>query len=155
MCRQQSEPLFTVDDLYDGRGITAEITQDVWRDRLSIEIEPISIETAANRMIRTAQSYDVVMYEYYLTDKAGHEMDFSMAEQVVQRLDTFLGCLYRAISKEDLIIVTSDHGNIEDLSIKTHTRNPVPLIVLGKHAEKFSQARSITDVIPTLIELSA
>jgi hypothetical protein len=155
MCRQQSQSLFSVDDLHDGRGITAEITQDVWRDRLSIEIEPISIETAATRMIRTAQMNDVVMYEYYLTDKAGHEMDFSMAEQVVRRLDTFLGFLYKAISKEDLIIVTSDHGNIEDLSIKTHTRNPVPLIVLGKHAEKFSKAQSITDVIPTLVELSA
>lgn len=155
MCRQQSHPLHTIDDIYLDRGITAEITQEVWKERLGLDIPTISIEAAATRMIQTAESFDVVMYEYYLTDKAGHEMDIMFAEKVLQRLDAFVGFLYRNLRSNDLIVITSDHGNIEDLSVKTHTRNPVPLIALGKNAEAFSRAQSITDVVPIMMDIKA
>jgi len=154
MCRQQALPLHTIEDVFADKGITAEITQEVWRERLALDIPTIPIEAAVSRMIRAGAHDDLVMYEYYLTDKAGHAMDAALAQQVLQRLDTFLGLLYRKLSDDDLIVISSDHGNIEDLSVKTHTRNPVPLMALGKNADQFSRARSITDVTPIIMELS-
>jgi bisphosphoglycerate-independent phosphoglycerate mutase (AlkP superfamily) len=31
----------------------------------------------------------------------------------------------------DLVVVTSDHGNLEDLSDRGHTLNPVPALLIG------------------------
>ena len=33
------------------------------------------------------------------------------------------------------LIVTSDHGNVEDLRTKSHTWNPVPTLLFGERAE--------------------
>lgn len=154
MCRQQSQSLHTIEDVLADRGITAEISQEAWKERLSLDIPTISTQAAASRMLQAGTTHDVVMYEYYLTDKAGHEMDFSLAEKVLQRLDAFIGYLYQNLGDEDLLLISSDHGNIEDLSVKTHTRNPVPLIALGANADQFAKARSLTDVVPIMMELS-
>jgi bisphosphoglycerate-independent phosphoglycerate mutase (AlkP superfamily) len=42
------------------------------------------------------------------------------------------------------LIICSDHGNIEDLSVKTHTRNPALTITAGKSAQKI--AETVTDI---------
>ena len=62
-----------------------------------------------------------------------------MAE-AVRVLETFDAMLVGVIEGLDttstLLVMTSDHGNIEDLSTKSHTRNPVPLVLFGhRHAE--------------------
>jgi len=51
----------------------------------------------------------------------------------------------------DLLALCSDHGNLEDLSIKTHTRHPVPLLAWGAGATSFAEAAAITDVTPALV----
>lgn len=48
-------------------------------------------------------------------------------------------------------MITSDHGNIEDLSVKTHTRHPVPLVVYGgSHREFAAQLSDGVDDPPDL-----
>ncbi|MDX1740430.1 MAG: peptidase, partial [Rhodothermales bacterium] len=49
------------------------------------------------------------------------------------------------------LLLTSDHGNLEDLSVKTHTRNPVPFVALGPAAHDFAEVRSILDVTPAIL----
>jgi len=52
------------------------------------------------------------------------------------------------------VILTSDHGNIEDLSVRNHTLNPVPTIVWGRHREHIaSRVRSLTDITPTIVDV--
>lgn len=150
MCRYMDYPLNTVEEVVNQDAITAEITQEVWKERLGLDIPSISTIEAAQRMVRKAHVNDVVLFEYYLTDKAGHEQNLAMSIEVLHRLDSFLMELMRNISDRDLLILTSDHGNIEDLSVKTHTRNPVPLIVLGHQASHFAQAESLIDIVPLL-----
>jgi bisphosphoglycerate-independent phosphoglycerate mutase (AlkP superfamily) len=57
---------------------------------------------------------------------------------------------------ETLLLVTSDHGNIEDLTTKTHTRHPVPLILYGagarSFADRFEPGADLTAVTPSLLE---
>jgi len=49
-------------------------------------------------------------------------------------------------------VLISDHGNIEDLSTKGHTRNPVPCIAIGSRHEEFArEIKNLTHITPTII----
>jgi 2,3-bisphosphoglycerate-independent phosphoglycerate mutase len=152
MCQQQSIPLHTEEDVRSGLAITAEITQEIWKERLGIDLPKINEQQAAERMLIAGRRNDIVMYEYYLTDKAGHAMDHGMAENVIARIDAFLSALVDGMGSDDLLLISSDHGNIEDLGVKTHTTNPVPLIALGNGADAFYDVLSIADVVPGLMK---
>ena len=54
--------------------------------------------------------------------------------------------------RETLVILTSDHGNIEDLSVRTHTRNKAMTLLWGSGAQETADSmRSITDVTPAVL----
>ena len=140
-----------LDTVLDGKSLTAEIIQDAWRDSLNLDVPKITPEDAAQRALNSLLDFDLVLYEYYLTDKAGHEMDSEKANKVLGVLDRFLVEIIENLKEGDTLVISSDHGNIEDLSIKTHTRNPVPLFVKGD-TSAFKKAASILDVTPAIIE---
>ena len=113
--------------------LTAEIVQNTWREKLNISIPKITTIDAAQRLYTILPNYDLVMYEYYLTDKAGHTKSHEDAETVMNPFDEFLLHILKHKKEDDLLVITSDHGNLEDLSVKTHTRNKIPLMVfMGK-----------------------
>jgi 2,3-bisphosphoglycerate-independent phosphoglycerate mutase len=140
------------EDVMSGTAITAEIVQEAWRELLGLDVPKIEPEEASSRVLKAQDRYDLVMYEYYLTDKAGHAQDRVMADKVLHVLDRFLLKIIREMKSSDTLVITSDHGNVEDLSVKTHTRNPVPLFVQGE-TEPFKEARSILDVTPAILRL--
>ncbi|MDG5767019.1 alkaline phosphatase family protein [Balneolales bacterium ANBcel1] len=149
MTRSAGLRLNTIAEIHRGEAITAEITQDVWRSRLSLNVPVITEEQAASRVVNAAGKYDLVLMEYYLTDKAGHGRDKKGARDILSKLDQFLSHLLNlAVKNGHTILITSDHGNIEDLSIKTHTRNKVPFYVSGEGSQHFHGIRSIQDVTP-------
>jgi bisphosphoglycerate-independent phosphoglycerate mutase (AlkP superfamily) len=56
--------------------------------------------------------------------------------------------------KRQTLILCSDHGNFEDFSTRSHTRNPVYTIVWGRGQKEFiSGIRSIQDITPALVRL--
>ncbi|MGF1669354.1 MAG: alkaline phosphatase family protein [Balneolaceae bacterium] len=140
-------------DILEGNAITAEITQERWREMLDTNIPEISQETAAERVLLASEKYDFVLYEYYLTDKAGHSKNSEQAANVLVNLDRFLLHIYRNKNKNTHLVISSDHGNLENLTIKTHTRNPVPFFVSGPDSDIISEAESITDVANGLLQL--
>jgi len=72
-------------------------------------------------------------------------------EEAVEKLRS--GCLFRRAlnlynEDEDIIFITSDHGNIEDLTVNTHTFNKVPTVILGKIPENVEiEINSLTDIM--------
>jgi len=152
MAKSAGVKLNRVEDLLEGNAVTAEIKQNVWRETLGIDVPVITEEEAAGRVIRAADKYDLVLYEYYLTDKAGHSMVRKFADDVLSVLDNFLISIIHQMKESDTLVICTDHGNIEDLSIKTHTRNPVPLFVKGD-TKPFAKAESILDVTPGILEV--
>jgi hypothetical protein len=146
MARSAGVSLNTEKDLRAGRAITAEIINRSWRERLGIVLPEIKPEDAADRLLRIARKKEVILFEYFLTDKAGHAQDMEWARQILDVLDGFLTRLMERLSSRDSIVLSSDHGNMEDLSRKTHTLNRVPLFVQGPAAQFFWDARSIADV---------
>ena len=55
------------------------------------------------------------------------------------------------LAPETTLVVTSDHGNTEDLSTRIHTRNPVPLLAVGPAAHAFAAVRSLDMLAPALL----
>ena len=48
---------------------------------------------------------------------------------------------------EGLLIITSDHGNIENKNHRSHTENPVPTILIGqRHEELAGDIHDLTDI---------
>jgi bisphosphoglycerate-independent phosphoglycerate mutase (AlkP superfamily) len=92
------------------------------------------------------------MYEYFLTDLAGHAQDMANAVEVLGNLDAFLDALLcRVDFSRNLVILTSDHGNLEDLSVRTHTVNPVPTLLWGDGAaEVADEIRDLSDIAPAI-----
>ncbi|MFU8811431.1 MAG: alkaline phosphatase family protein [Balneolaceae bacterium] len=138
-------------DIMEGRAVTADITQNAWREQLHMDVPMITEKEAADRLLHAATRYDLVLFEYYLTDKAGHLQQMETAEGVLQSLDRLLTAVSDGLRSGDTLVLTSDHGNLEDLSIKKHTRNPVPLIVKGT-SDHFHTCRSIMDVTPAIVK---
>lgn len=149
-CMDAGVPVRSLEELRRGKALAADLTGRGWRE-LGLDVEPISEEEAGARLHALSQNYRFTLFEYFLTDKAGHSRDARRAATVLRALDHFLGRLFDDIDSETLLIVTSDHGNLEDLSTKSHTRNPVPLVAYGRGAHHFRDARSITDVTPAVL----
>ena len=144
-------PIPTLADLRDGRAVLWDITHEIASGYLGYELAPVSPEEAGERLARLAAEYDLVLFESFLTDLAGHgRID---PEWVLSRLDPFLGAVLAHRSPETTLVVCSDHGNLEDVSTKSHTVNPVPLLAVGPDADCFCQAVDITDVAPAILSL--
>jgi 2,3-bisphosphoglycerate-independent phosphoglycerate mutase len=89
------------------------------------------------------------LFEYFLTDLAGHKQRMHRAVLYLEDVDEmFSGINGAADLTETLLIVTTDHGNVENIKTRGHTRNPVPLIAVGSGHERFRDLTSITEVTP-------
>jgi len=129
-------PLFTADDLYAGRALAADFTGDGWRSRLGYTDVPVlTLRQAGSSLAELARQYDFSFFEYWPTDVLGHRASLEEAVMALKQLDAVLGGLLEAWDDtRDLLVVTSDHGNLEDLSHRHHTLNPVPTILVGKRS---------------------
>jgi 2,3-bisphosphoglycerate-independent phosphoglycerate mutase len=153
-------PLLTGADLDAGRALAADFTGEGWRDRLHLPQTPVlSPEEAGHRLAHLAMQNDFAFFEYWLTDYAGHHQDMAAALELLSTLDAVLGGLLAAWDDAaGLILVTSDHGNMEDLSVRGHTLNPVPALVIGapELRRRFTAGLAgLTDVAPAIERLLA
>jgi len=130
-CMLSGVPLCRYDELRKGMAISADITNAAWPGLGYPDIKPIEPHEAGRRLAHLTTQYDFVLFEYWITDKTGHSSNLEEAIEVLERFDAMLGGILDNLDKRSTVLITSDHGNIEDMSTKTHTRNPVPLIVTG------------------------
>ncbi len=159
-CAMTGIPLLQGRELESGRAISADITNEGWKSLGHPDIGVIEPAEAGRRLAKLSAGHDFVLFEYWKTDYAGHSRNMEEAVQVLERFDALLGGLLESLeSARTLLLITSDHGNIEDMSVKTHTRHPVPMILYGhRHREMASllQARSrpsLTHVTPAIMRI--
>ena len=154
MARAAGVRLRRADDLRAGRALAADLTGEAWRRLFDPGLDPVPEAEAGRRLAALLGAHDAVLYEHFATDKAGHSRDPDRARDVLTALDRFLGGVLGALPADALLVVSSDHGNIEDLSVKTHTRHPVPLVAWGPGADVFGAAASLLDVAPAIEALA-
>jgi hypothetical protein len=126
--------LFTKDDYYAGDALAADFTGYGWREFLHLRDAPVyEPEAAGQKLAEIASKYDFSLFEYWASDYAGHKQDMDSAVHQLERFDGVLKGLLESKSdwQSDLLLLTSDHGNMEDLSTRRHTAADVPLLLFG------------------------
>jgi hypothetical protein len=148
-------PLFTKEDYYAGRALSADFVGEGWRGFLGFPDAPSYQPVEAGiKLAELAKNYDFSLFEYWASDYAGHKQDMDWA---VSQLETFDGVLKGLLQtwrdKDGLILLTSDHGNMEDLSTRKHTDAKVPLLLIGdlEVRRKFqANLQDLTDIAPAI-----
>lgn len=143
-------PFYDLDDLRDGNALYMDIDHGLLK-KMGFHVPVITPEEAAKRLLNISSRFDFTLFEYFLSDMAGHTGSREEAINVLLTLDRFLGTVISAYDGHDqLLIVTSDHGNLEDLSHCKHTANPVPALLVGPSDLRSLLAPRISDLTDLL-----
>lgn len=146
------ETITTINDLLDERALMQDLTRETIQDHYP-DVPIIAPPRAAEHLFALARDYDFTLYEFFQTDVSGHSSDYARACAVLSVYDSFLSTLVRLVEAAGItLVMTSDHGNVENVSERGHTRDPVPFIAFGPQ-EQMLRARvsSLVDVTPALL----
>ena len=141
--------LMGADELRNGRAVSPGFTNEAWRTYLGYKDMPeLTLFAAGQRIAALARTYHFSFFEHWPSDRAGHRGSLADAAKHLEVIDEAIGGLLADWDDEHgLLIITSDHGNIEDKSQRQHTYNPVPTIVVGRnHAALAQQINDLTDI---------
>ena len=153
MALSTPEVISTLDDLYEDQAVLQDLTRETIQDRYP-DLTTISPEDAAEQLFNLARGNDFTLYEFFQTDVAGHSSDYARACAVLRLYDRFLSTLVRFTEAAGItLVMTSDHGNVEAINERGHTRNPVPFIVFGpQEAEIRARVKSLVDITPAILD---
>jgi len=142
----------TVEDLNAGRAVYQDFTNAMLIER-GEEVAPRTPEQAGDVLASIVTNHRFTLYEYFITDKVGHAQNLERARTVVRNLALMIRCLLKRLDlSQTTVILTSDHGNLEDLSTRSHTLNPVPTIVWGAHRQQIAnRISSLIDITPAIV----
>jgi 2,3-bisphosphoglycerate-independent phosphoglycerate mutase len=145
-------PFRTIEDLKKDEALFHDFTNESLSS-YGIDVERRSPAKAAQVLARIASQNRFTLYEYFLTDKLGHAQELEKSRLTLTTLASFIRELLKLIDlKSTTVILTSDHGNIEDLSVRNHTLNDVPTIVWGANREQVAnRIKNLADVTPAII----
>lgn len=150
-------PLFTDKDYYEGKALSADFTGEGWREFLGNPNAPVfEPESAGAKLGELAKQYDFSFFEYWASDYAGHKQDMPSATRQLETFDSVLkGLLEAWQAEEGLIVLTSDHGNMEDLSTRKHTATQVPLLIFGDKSKRseFQTITDLTGIAPAIMKI--
>jgi hypothetical protein len=140
--------LLRIDDYRAGKAVSADLT-GAYLHRHDATLLPFSAFEMGQRLATLAQQHNFTFFDVWLTDHAGHRWPFEKCVELVETLDAFLQGVVENLGDVTLL-VTSDHGNLEDKSVKTHTLADVPLMVMGEGSNQFANATSLLEVAPAV-----
>ena len=139
--------------LADGAAVSSEIVNDGWIEKLGHTSLPrVTEEGAGANLARISQTADLTLYAHYSTDNAGHSQRLDTAVEALQRVDAFLAGLCSELSEDTLLLIASDHGNLEDVR-GSHTRNPTLGIAAGPGAHDAARLSDIREVPSFILEM--
>ena len=135
------------------------------RDVATYDLKPeMSAREVTESLVKYVREQDVglVIANYANADMVGHTGNFEAAVRAVEVIDDCLGKVVdAAMSKKGKVVITADHGNIEQLidydtgmPHTAHTTNLVPVILVDEERRKcrLSQGSGV-DIAPTILQL--
>ncbi len=151
--------LKTDQDLFAGQALAADFTGKGWREHLGYRHSPLLEPFEAGQLMTSLSSrLDLAFLEFWISDYIGHGQQMEAALAMLAEFDQVLGGLLESWDdQEGVILITSDHGNMEDLSTRKHTRNKVPALVIGSRETREPFLDGLDDlsgVTPAILELA-
>ena len=106
------------------------------------------------------EKYDFIVVNFANGDMVGHTGNFEAAKKAVEAVDTELSrILDRAKEEGYAIVLTSDHGNCEEMKDKdgniltNHTVGDVWCYILADGVDSVAEGRGLNNVAPTVLKL--
>jgi hypothetical protein len=149
--------LMTAEDLRAGEAFSVDFTGKGWAAQPGFPSAPVySPQQAGVNLADVSRQYDLTWFDYWISDYAGHKQEMDQAIELLESFDAVLAGLLEAWKdRADLFVLTSDHGNLEDLSKRGHTDNKVPALLLGPAdlRQPFADAlEDLTDFMPAVMK---
>jgi hypothetical protein len=144
-------PFRTTNDLLNNNAVYWDITREYLN--LTSNIKTISPESAGSHLTAIAGKHELTIFECFATDIIGHSTSMKKATDLLAIVDKFICGIIDTLPENVSLLLSSDHGNIEDLSVGSHTENAVPLLVAGPSAPFFNAVNRIDQVTPAIIDL--
>ena len=140
------------EDLLEGRAVAHDLTHWKVRER-GYDLPLRTPEEAGAIIAAEAMKSDFSLFEYFETDRAGHARDRAAALHCFGDLERALRTVLERVDRTALtVLVVSDHGNVEDLSLGTHTMNPALFLTWGPGVNDGEpdtvSPRRLTDITP-------
>lgn len=139
--------LADAEDYKNFRAISADLTGEHASHRAILP--PTSPYAMGKRLAEVARGYDFTFFDGWITDIAGHRWHWQDTLRLLHQVDDFCAGVHDH-ANDMSIIMTSDHGNIEAKDSKSHSYNPVPLLVWGEASQYFEACSSLVDVAPAI-----
>lgn len=147
-------------DLLRDRAVAWDVERDRFAERAGPEaagLPRVGAREAGNHLAELAAEHRLTLYETFYTDLAGHRRWGIEPADAVRRLDGLVGGLRDGLDARPearvTVVLTSDHGNLEDATHTVHTRNPVPLLAFGPAAERFRDLTRIDQVAGRILDV--
>lgn len=141
------------DSLAAGDAVASEILNDGWRAHLGPRIPRLTAEEAGGTLARIHALHDLTVFAHYHTDLVGHRGGIAEAATALETVDRFLAGVMARVDDDTLILVASDHGNIEDARVG-HTRNPSLGLAIGRGALELTPPASLLEVAELVLDLA-
>ncbi len=140
--------LKTSDDLRAQQALSADFTAAGWVAQPDFPPAPVLTPyDAGRRLADLAGQFEMSWFDYWPSDYAGHR---GVMADAISLLELFDHVVHGLIDAWDdaagLVVITSDHGNLEDLAKRGHTLNPVPGLLIGSLALRRDFSRGLKDL---------
>ena len=134
-----------ISDIFSGRGITRSIPTKSNAHGLEVT-SGLSVENFRGLAFVNLVDFDSVY---------GHRNDVDGYARAVSEFDAWLGDFMETMGRDDLLIVTADHGCDPATPSTDHSREYVPLLVYGKEVKPCSLGvrESFADIAATVLDI--
>jgi hypothetical protein len=143
-------PLRTLDQARAGEALAHDVTGARAR-AYGLDVPLRTPEEGAEVFWRVAEGMDFTLFEHFVADEAGHARDMALAESSLATFDDFARAVLARRPEDVRVLVCSDHGNVEDLRIRNHTRGPVALLAFPP-LDGGARLETVADVAGILAE---
>jgi hypothetical protein len=144
-------------ELRNGTAFSVDWTGQGWREFMGYTDTPVyTPQEAGVKIVHAARKVDFSFFSHWVTDEVGHRGPMERGVALLELFDGVMaGMLSEWRDEDGLIIITSDHGNMEDLSTRHHTEADVPTVIIGGHAQRrqFAEGFStLMDITPQVLK---
>lgn len=149
-------PIFDERAIYAGEALAVDWTGEGWRTQLGYSDTPVyTRHEAGHKLVELSRCYDFAFFSHWMTDVIGHRGTLEEGVAVLELFDGVMaGVLEAWNDTEGVIIITSDHGNMEDIGNRKHTENDVPTVIIGDQKMLFADEFStLADFVPRMAKL--
>ena len=110
-----------INDIFAGRGITKHYPTHSNREGIDVTLELLKEDFCGLAFVNLVD-FDMLY---------GHRNDIDGYASALSEFDSFLPQIVNGLKKDDLLIITADHGCDPGDTSTDHTREYVPLIIIG------------------------